>query len=95
MSADQAIHFFLFFLYHDCLVRVPNHVWVLRAGSVLLARHLPLREGGMVLDRIIHEAPAYLKPHRTCSHRSTMTKASEVPGAAVLFLYERDRRKLS
>lgn len=49
----------------------------------------------MVLDRIIHEAPAYLKPHRTCSHRSTMTKASGVLGAAALFLYERDRRKLS
>ena len=92
MSADQAIHFFL---YQDSFIRAPSPLLVPKAGSLLLARHLRLREGGMVLDRIIHEAPAYLKPHRTCSHRSTMTKASGVLGAAALFLYERDRRKLS
>jgi len=92
MSADQAIHFFL---YHDCFIRVPNHEWVPRAGSLLLTRHLPLREGDMILDRIIHEAPAYLKPHRTCSDRSALTKESGVLGAAARFLFERDRRKLS
>jgi len=47
MSADQAIHFFL---YQGCLIRVPSHLLVPKAGSLLLARHLPLREGDLVLD---------------------------------------------
>lgn len=45
--ADDAIHFFLF---QDCLIRVPDNTFVPKFGSLLLARHLPLREGDVVLD---------------------------------------------
>ncbi len=45
--ADDAIHFFLF---QDCLIRVPNNTFVPKFGSLLLARHLPLQEGDVVLD---------------------------------------------
>lgn len=45
--ADNAIHFFL---YQDCLIRVPNDGLVPKFGSLLLARHLPLQEGDLVLD---------------------------------------------
>ncbi|MBI3086142.1 MAG: methyltransferase, partial [candidate division NC10 bacterium] len=45
--ADDAIHFFLF---QDCLIRVPSDTFAPKLGSLLLARHLPLREGDVVLD---------------------------------------------
>lgn len=45
--ADDAVHFFLF---QDCLIRVPDNTFVPKFGSLLLARHLPLREGDVVLD---------------------------------------------
>jgi release factor glutamine methyltransferase len=38
------------FLYQDCLIRVPTDALVPKLGSLLLARHLPLREGDEVLD---------------------------------------------
>jgi len=47
MSDDGATHFFL---YGDCLIRVPTDELVPKFGSLLLARHLPLREGDVVLD---------------------------------------------
>lgn len=47
MAGDGAIHFFLF---QDCLLRVPDDAQVPKFGSLLLARHLPLREGDTVLD---------------------------------------------
>lgn len=47
MAADDAIHFFL---YQDCLIRVPGDMLVPKFGSLLLARHLPLRAGDVVLD---------------------------------------------
>lgn len=40
----------LFFLYEDCLIRVPTTDLIPKAGSLLLARHLPLRPGDVVLD---------------------------------------------
>jgi release factor glutamine methyltransferase len=39
-----------YFLYEDCLIRVPGDALVPKFGSRLLARHLPLREGDVVLD---------------------------------------------
>jgi release factor glutamine methyltransferase len=45
--SDDAIHFFLF---QDCLIRVPDSSLVPKFGSLLLARHLPLQEGDVVLD---------------------------------------------
>ncbi len=45
--SDDAIHFFLF---QDCLIRVPDSTLVPKLGSLLLARHLPLQEGDVVLD---------------------------------------------
>lgn len=45
--ADDAIHFFQF---QGCLIRVPSGALVPKFGSLLLARHLPLREGDVVLD---------------------------------------------
>jgi len=39
-----------FFLYQDCLLRVPCDILVPKFGSLLLARHLPWREGDVVLD---------------------------------------------
>jgi release factor glutamine methyltransferase len=47
MSDPGGIHFFL---YQGCLVRVPTDDLVPKFGSLLLARHLPLREGDVVLD---------------------------------------------
>ena len=47
MVADDAIHFFL---YRDCLIRVTSDALVPKFGSLLLARHLPLRDGDVVLD---------------------------------------------
>jgi hypothetical protein len=46
--ADDAIHFFQF---QGCLIRVPSGALVPKFGSLLLAWHLPLREGDVVLDR--------------------------------------------
>jgi len=45
--ADDAIHFFL---HQDCLIRVSSEMLVPKSGSLLLARHLPLRAGDVVLD---------------------------------------------
>ncbi len=45
--ADDAIHLFL---YQDCLIRVTNEMLVPKSGSLLLARHLPLRGGDVMLD---------------------------------------------
>ena len=39
-----------FFLYEDCLIRVPTEDLAPKFGSILLARHLPLRPGDVVLD---------------------------------------------
>ncbi len=39
-----------FFLCQDCVLRVPSEHLVPKFGSLLLARHLPLREGDVVLD---------------------------------------------
>jgi release factor glutamine methyltransferase len=39
-----------FFLFQDCLLRVPSDAMLPRFGSLLLARHLPLRDGDVVLD---------------------------------------------
>ena len=47
MASDGAIHFFL---YQDCLIRVTGDALVPKFGSLLLARHLPLRGGDVVLD---------------------------------------------
>jgi len=41
------VHFFLF---EDCLIRVPTEDLAPKFGSVLLARHLPLQPGDVVLD---------------------------------------------
>jgi release factor glutamine methyltransferase len=45
-SAD-AIHFFLF---QDCLLRIPDEALAPKFGSILLARNLPFRDGDAVLD---------------------------------------------
>jgi release factor glutamine methyltransferase len=45
--SDEAIHFFLF---QDCLIRVPDNAMIPEFGSFLLARNLPLQEGDVVLD---------------------------------------------
>jgi release factor glutamine methyltransferase len=47
MSDRGGVHFFL---YEDCLIRVPTHDLVPKFGSLLLARHLPLRPDDVVLD---------------------------------------------
>lgn len=47
MAGDHGIHFFL---YQDILVRVPSDTLVPKFGSLLLARHLPLQDGDVVLD---------------------------------------------
>ena len=47
MVSRGGVHFFL---YEDCLIRVPTHELVPKSGSLLLARHLPLRPGDIVLD---------------------------------------------
>ncbi|HSB70286.1 MAG TPA: HemK2/MTQ2 family protein methyltransferase [Candidatus Methylomirabilis sp.] len=47
MAEQNAIHFFL---YQDCVLRIPSDVLVPKFGSLLLARHLPLQEGDVVLD---------------------------------------------
>ena len=39
-----------FFLFEDCLIRVPTEDLAPKFGSVLLARHLPLQPGDAVLD---------------------------------------------
>jgi release factor glutamine methyltransferase len=39
-----------FFLYQDCLIRVPSEDLVPKFGSLLLARSLPLQPGDVVLD---------------------------------------------
>ncbi len=78
MSADGAIHFLLC---RDCLNHVPGLMTVPKAGSLLFAPHHPLREetmnnggpdGWAILDRSIHESPAYLKFDRTCLVGSTL-----------------------
>lgn len=38
------------FLYDDCVLRITNHIWLPKFGGLLLARHLPLRQGDRVLD---------------------------------------------
>ncbi len=45
--SDDAIHFFLI---RDCLNHVPDSSQVPKIGSLLLASHLPLQEGEVVLD---------------------------------------------
>jgi len=47
MSDRGGVHFFLF---EDCLIRVPTDDLVPKFGSRLLACHLPLRDGDVVLD---------------------------------------------
>ncbi len=47
MVERGGVHFFLF---EDCLIRVPTEDLAPKFGSVLLARHLPLRPGDVVLD---------------------------------------------
>ena len=47
MVERGGVHFFLF---GDCLIRVPTEDLAPKFGSVLLARHLPLQPGDMVLD---------------------------------------------
>jgi release factor glutamine methyltransferase len=47
MADRGGVHFFL---YDDCLIRVPTEDLAPKFGSVLLARHLPLRPGDVVLD---------------------------------------------
>ena len=47
MADRGGVHFFL---YEDCLIRVPTEDLAPKFGSILLARHLPLRPGDVVLD---------------------------------------------
>ena len=47
MVERGGVHFFLF---EDCLIRVPTEDLAPKFGSVLLARHLPLQTGDVVLD---------------------------------------------
>lgn len=47
MVERGGVHFFLF---EDCLIRVPTEDMAPKFGSVLLARHLPLQPGDVVLD---------------------------------------------
>jgi release factor glutamine methyltransferase len=47
MSDRDGVHFFL---YENCLIRVPTADLVPKSGSLLLARHLPLQSGDVVLD---------------------------------------------
>lgn len=47
MSDRDGVHFFL---YENCLIRVPTADLVPKSGSLLLARHLPLQSGDAVLD---------------------------------------------
>ena len=47
MVERGGVHFFLF---EDCLIRVPTEDLAPKFGSVLLARHLPLQSGDVVLD---------------------------------------------
>jgi len=47
MVERGGVHFFLF---EDCLIRVPTEDLAPKFGSVLLARHLPLQPGDAVLD---------------------------------------------
>jgi release factor glutamine methyltransferase len=44
---DDGVHFFLF---EGCLIRVPDEALSPKFGTLLLARHLPLREGDRVLE---------------------------------------------
>ncbi len=47
MADRNGVHFFL---YEDCLLRVPSVELVPKSGSLLLARHLPLQPDDVVLD---------------------------------------------
>jgi release factor glutamine methyltransferase len=47
MAGNEAIHFFL---YQDCLIRIPDDTMVPKFGAFLLVRHLPLQDGDVVLD---------------------------------------------
>lgn len=47
MAQEGAVHFFL---YQECLLRIGSDELVPKFGSLLLARHLPLRDGDVVLD---------------------------------------------
>ena len=47
MADRGGVHFFL---YEDCLIRVPTDDLVPKFGSLLLARHLPLQPDDVVLD---------------------------------------------
>jgi release factor glutamine methyltransferase len=47
MVDHDGVHFFL---YRDCVLRIPSDVLIPKFGSLLLARHLPLQEGDAVLD---------------------------------------------
>jgi len=47
MEEHGGVHFFL---YEDCLIRVPTDDLVPKFGSLLLARHLPLQHDDVVLD---------------------------------------------
>jgi release factor glutamine methyltransferase len=47
MADSGGVHFFL---YQDCIIRVPSEDLVPKFGSILLARNLPLQAGDVVLD---------------------------------------------
>ena len=47
MVDREGVHFFL---YENCLIRVPTHDLVPKSGSLLLAHHLPLQPDDVVLD---------------------------------------------
>jgi release factor glutamine methyltransferase len=47
MTDRDGVHFFL---YENCLIRVPTVDLVPKSGSLLLARHLPLQPDNVVLD---------------------------------------------
>ncbi len=89
MSADQATQFFV---HRDYLIRMSDRSFVLKVGSLLVAPHHPLPEGKgnnggpkswAVLDRIIHESSAHLKPDRPSIRLSSWAQEScELGGAS-------------
>ena len=91
MSAYHAAHFFL---HRDCLIHVPDHRVIPKAGSLLPATHHPLRErkgnnggpdGWAIMDRIIHESSAHLKFDRPSIVRSSLAQESGVLGGTSRF----------
>ncbi len=91
MSADQVTQFFV---HRDYLIRMSDRSFVLKVGSLLLAPHQPLPEGKgnnegpiswAVLDRIIHESSAHLKPDHPNIILSGWAQESCVLGGAAHF----------